>query len=85
MLRRLIVAAAVAASTLVVGGAMSAQPASAAPSTNCAVTGQAVALLDSAAKPCRWQEEEDYWCKYCYKKGKWRLKYCKDPEDDNGF
>ncbi|MDP4503547.1 hypothetical protein [Nonomuraea turcica] len=75
MLKRLLVATAVAASTLVISGPITTQAASAA-GTLCTTVEQRAVPAPAAVK-CRWKERYGKWCKFCYKYGGWRLSYCK--------
>ncbi|SDI18605.1 hypothetical protein SAMN05421505_13738 [Sinosporangium album] len=85
MLKRLLVAAVVAASTLVVSGTISTQSANA--SGPLSISADRSAVSPGIAKAsCRWVDRYGDWCKQCYKYGKWRLEYCKDKdESDNGY
>ncbi|MGP3964074.1 hypothetical protein ACTWPT_49730 [Nonomuraea sp. 3N208] len=76
MLKRLVVATAVAASTLVISGPITVQPANAATDANCTAVEQR-AVPAPAAKPCYWKTKYGMWCKYCYKFGKYRFEHCK--------
>ena len=85
MLNRFLAATAVAASTVVVGGAISAAPASATETAKvstvvyapCAATGPS-----GITKRCKWKWHYGDWCRYCWKNGRWQLDYCHYNEDD---
>jgi hypothetical protein len=79
MLKRLLVAGAVVASTLVISGPITTQPAIA---SDCTSIGESPAPVGTAAKKCRWQQRYGNWCKFCYKYGKWRMQYCRDMDED---
>lgn len=81
MLKRLLVAAAVAASTLVISSSITTQPADATDAPCLAAEQTTATGHTAAAKKCRWKEKYDMWCKFCYKYGKWRLSYCKDMDE----
>ncbi|MFI7707345.1 hypothetical protein [Nonomuraea sp. NPDC049480] len=78
MFKRLLIAAALAASTLVVSGSIT-QPATAGTGAPCVTTAGPSVLSQSAR--CRWR----HGCKYCKKHGEWRRVWCKWWDDDNGW
>ena len=81
MLKRFLAAATVSASMLVTG-TVAAQPTVA--STPWAVAGETENVSKTTAhKKCRWEDRYGEWCRYCYEFGKWRLKYCRDKNNDD--
>ncbi|MEV4567928.1 hypothetical protein AB0K12_29520 [Nonomuraea sp. NPDC049419] len=79
MVKRLLVAMAVASSTLVISSPVSSQAATVT-DTNCTVAGQSAAPGNAAVK-CRWKTVYGDWCKQCYRHGKWRTEFCKDADE----
>ncbi|MEV0201314.1 hypothetical protein [Nonomuraea sp. NPDC050691] len=74
MLKRLVITAALAGSTLVVGGAATSQAASAAP--KCA-TPSSQHVTSATATRCMWRWWHGRRCKYCWRHGAWELQWCK--------
>ncbi|TMR06252.1 hypothetical protein ETD86_52910 [Nonomuraea turkmeniaca] len=86
MVKRLLVATVMAASTLVISGPITSQPANATESTETTdslCTGaQQSAAPGSAAVKCRYKTIYGDWCKQCYRNGKWRTEFCSDPDEE---
>jgi hypothetical protein len=80
MVKRLLVASVVAASTLVISSPVTSQAANAT-DTHCTAAQQSAAPGTAAVK-CRWKTIHGDWCKQCYKHGKWRTSFCTDPDED---
>ncbi|MFI6785907.1 hypothetical protein ACIBG4_01150 [Nonomuraea sp. NPDC050383] len=75
MLKRLIITAALAGSTLVVGGAANAQAASAAP--KCATPMSQHVTTAGSANRCRWRSWNGRRCWFCWHNGAWELQWCR--------
>jgi hypothetical protein len=81
MLKRLLVAAAVAATTLVISGSpIITKPASAADALCPAAepTAPPGSTGSPPTTPCRWEQRYEMWCRFCYEYGQWRLNYCNE-------
>jgi hypothetical protein len=77
MFKRLLVAATLAASTLVTGP-MSTQASAETTGTPCLATTTSGTLAQDTAAKCRWR----HGCKYCKRHGKWRMVKCRDRHRD---
>jgi hypothetical protein len=85
MFKQFLLAATVAASTLVVGGTISAQAASA--STPCSVDKAGnVITPQSTARRCVFRERRGMRCKFCRRHGEWQREWCSERRhrDDYG-
>ncbi|MFD1547592.1 hypothetical protein [Nonomuraea guangzhouensis] len=85
MLKRLLLTASLAASTLIVTGTATTQPVSAA--SVCPPSAQHVtAMPQSADRKCEWRWWHHKWCKFCWRHGHWERQWCKswDHDDDHG-
>ncbi|MFC4014985.1 hypothetical protein ACFOY2_47770 [Nonomuraea purpurea] len=78
MLKRLLVAGAMAASTLVISSPITSQPANATTDSPCTAIAQTAVTTSGAAAKCRWQQRKGKYCKYCYRQGQWRQESCKN-------
>ncbi|GII97352.1 hypothetical protein [Sinosporangium siamense] len=81
MLKRILVTAALAVSTLTVGAASAG-----AADSPCTAPAQTASVPDNIAKhngkrKCYWKDKYGQWCKFCYKYGDYQLEYCKDRGD----
>ncbi|MEU0569162.1 hypothetical protein ABZ297_27815 [Nonomuraea sp. NPDC005983] len=72
MLKRLLLTAALAASTLLVTGSIS-TPAQAADASRCASAKQITLTPARTARRCEWRRG----CYYCYRSGHWNREYCR--------
>ncbi|MET8869409.1 hypothetical protein ABZW11_41315 [Nonomuraea sp. NPDC004580] len=81
MVKRLLIAMAVASSALVISSPVTAQAATGTDAA-CTAAEQSAAPGNAAAR-CRWKTVYGDWCKQCYKHGKWRTEYCNEEDDDD--
>lgn len=76
MLKRLVVGAALAASTLTLTGAVTTSAASASTTPSCSVPAKQAA---HSAKKCKWMWDSHHrWCKWCWFHGHWEKQWCKN-------
>ncbi|WP_113703562.1 hypothetical protein [Nonomuraea lactucae] len=83
MLKRLLITAAVAGSTLVVTGPITSQAANAAPTYAPASQPVVTAQTTEANARCRWRKRHGRWCFYCWRHGEWERIFCRWQDDDD--
>ncbi|MEU8103996.1 hypothetical protein AB0C18_09745 [Nonomuraea muscovyensis] len=76
MLKRLLITAAVAGSTLLVTGPITSQTANAA-SAYVPAGEQSLTVQTEVARKCKWRKRNGRWCYYCRYHGEWRREWCR--------
>jgi hypothetical protein len=84
MLKRLLITAAMACSTLAVTGPLTAQAANATPGFASGTQTVVTTQTTEAAQRCEWRKQHGRWCFYCWHRGRWERVYCR-WDDRNGF
>ncbi|MFI6604394.1 hypothetical protein ACIBHX_49900 [Nonomuraea sp. NPDC050536] len=75
MLKRLIIGAALAASTFTLTGAVTTSPASASTTPSCSVPAK---HTGHSMRKCKWMwDSHHHWCKWCWRHGHWEMQWCK--------